>query len=313
MSEILLLRHGKSDWSVDADDFNRPLTDRGKRSAQRIGAWLQSNDLVPDHIWASPATRAKETAEKAIKVMGLPVRTIKLFPELYEARSITVLDVIAKARQNTGRTIIVGHNPGMEMALTTMVEEQLPDEDKIMPTATLAHLEFSEGATTLRNLIKPKTLPKKFAVMTEQGIVHWDRPAYYYQQSGVIPFRWKKGTLQVLLITKSRKQQWGVPKGIIEPGYSAMESAAKEAKEEGGILGDVYAEALGHYQHEKWGGVCQIGLYPMKVSELLDDADWESHKRERQWFSVSEAQQRLDNAEIKAMITKLASQIQEAE
>ena len=35
--ELLLLRHGKSDWSVGVDDFYRPLKDRGKRAAQRVG------------------------------------------------------------------------------------------------------------------------------------------------------------------------------------------------------------------------------------------------------------------------------------
>ena len=35
--ELLLLRHGKSDWETQSDDFSRPLKDRGKRAAQRIG------------------------------------------------------------------------------------------------------------------------------------------------------------------------------------------------------------------------------------------------------------------------------------
>ncbi len=35
LRELLILRHGKSDWSGDKDDFNRPLEDRGKRAAQR--------------------------------------------------------------------------------------------------------------------------------------------------------------------------------------------------------------------------------------------------------------------------------------
>jgi phosphohistidine phosphatase len=34
--ELLLLRHGKSDWGVSSDDFHRPLKIQGKRSAQRV-------------------------------------------------------------------------------------------------------------------------------------------------------------------------------------------------------------------------------------------------------------------------------------
>ena len=58
MTELLLLRHGKSDWSAGTDDLHRPLKNRGKRGAQRIGTWMWQQDLVPDHIISSPATRA---------------------------------------------------------------------------------------------------------------------------------------------------------------------------------------------------------------------------------------------------------------
>lgn len=310
MGDILLLRHGKSDWSVSVDDFHRPLTNRGKRSAQRIGQWLQQNKLVPQHIWSSPAKRAMETAEKTIKVMGLPVRKIESVPTLYEASAETVLQVISKARQNDGLTLIVGHNPGFEMALTVLLAAQLPDDDKVMPTATLAYIGFEGEQARLIQRIKPKTLPKQFPVMTEAGERLCDRPAYYYQQSGVLPYRWHNGALQVLLVTKSHKQQWGVAKGIIEPGYSATESAAKEAMEEAGVEGLITEPALGHYRHEKWGGVCNIVLYPMKVTSLLGDSQWESHKRERRWFEVEEACQQIENTAIKALIRELDSRLQ---
>ena len=45
--ELLILRHGKSDWSTGEDDFDRPLVDRGKRGAQRMGVWLATNNMIP--------------------------------------------------------------------------------------------------------------------------------------------------------------------------------------------------------------------------------------------------------------------------
>ncbi len=38
--ELLLFRHGKSDWSTGVDDYHRPLKDRGKRGAQRMATWI---------------------------------------------------------------------------------------------------------------------------------------------------------------------------------------------------------------------------------------------------------------------------------
>jgi len=68
--ELLLLRHGKSDWNSGVTDFRRPLKDRGKRGAQRMGTWLWQQDLRPDLILSSPAERALTTAHKCCKSMG---------------------------------------------------------------------------------------------------------------------------------------------------------------------------------------------------------------------------------------------------
>lgn len=61
--ELLLLRHGKSDWSTGDDDFHRPLKDRGKHAAQRIGVWLAQQKRIPDIIISSPAERALNSAQ----------------------------------------------------------------------------------------------------------------------------------------------------------------------------------------------------------------------------------------------------------
>lgn len=312
MSDVLLLRHAKSDWSVEVDDFDRPLNNRGKRSAQRIGEWLKTHDLVPEQVWVSTAKRTMETAEKTLKAMELPTSLIKPIPELYEASSFMVLDVILKARKNVGLTLIIGHNPGMEMALLDLVADQLPDfgDDKTLPTATLAHLRFEENQVSLVELIRPKNLPKKFPVWRDNQLSYDDRPAYYYQQSGVIPYRWDNEQLQVLLVTKRDREKWGIPKGIIEPGLSAIESAAKEAMEEAGAIGEIYPDALGRYQQNKWGGTCDITVYPMSVTELADDTHWESDKRLRQWFLVDAALRTLTKPELVAMIRALTKRFQ---
>ena len=59
MKTLLLLRHAKSSWADDRlSDFDRPLNDRGREDAPRMGKLLRQHDLVPDLIIASPAKRA---------------------------------------------------------------------------------------------------------------------------------------------------------------------------------------------------------------------------------------------------------------
>ncbi len=42
------------------------------------------------------------------------------------------------------------------------------------------------------------------------------QPDYFYNQSAVIPFRFRRDKLEVLLITSRRRKRWIIPKGIVE-------------------------------------------------------------------------------------------------
>jgi len=74
--ELLLLRHGKSDWNTNSSDFYRTLNNRGQRNAQQMGEWLDEQSLVPDLIICSPATRALTTAKIVSAAMGLSTDAI---------------------------------------------------------------------------------------------------------------------------------------------------------------------------------------------------------------------------------------------
>jgi phosphohistidine phosphatase len=126
-------------------------------------------------------------------------------------------------------------------------------------------------------------------------------PDWIYRQSGALPFRMKNGNLEVLLITSRKGKRWVVPKGIVEPGYDAPDSAAKEALEEAGIEGQMSSRSLGSYQQDKWGGTCEIEVYPMKVTRQL--SDWpESSSRKRAWLSCEEAARKVDRKDLRKII-----------
>jgi len=73
--KLLILRHGKSDWSTLKPDHERPLTDRGRVGAQRIAAWMQDRGLVPDLVVSSPAERSPRGVSSVLTVIrrSLPV------------------------------------------------------------------------------------------------------------------------------------------------------------------------------------------------------------------------------------------------
>jgi phosphohistidine phosphatase len=317
--ELLLLRHGKSDWDNDLEDFYRPLKDRGKRSAQQIGAWLQENDRVPDFVLSSPAVRAIETTRKCVKAMGLTVQQIHEDPRIYEAGVEQLCRVLADCPAEPRRLMMVGHNPGYEELLAWLVGDELamPSDGKLMPTGTLARLAMPDdwgnlqpGCADLRELIRPRGLPTQFPFPGPDGTEYRDRPAYYYTQSAVIPYRHREGNLEILLVTSSGKRHWVVPKGIHEPGLSAQDSAAKEALEEAGVLkGKVSKKPLGEYRLAKWGGECTVTVFAMEVKKVLPDEEWKQDNRRRQWVVPSKAAGFLKQPELAELVLRLASQV----
>lgn len=315
--ELLLLRHGKSDWSTGDDDVDRPLKDRGKRGAQRIGVWLAARDLLPNHIVSSPAERALTTAEKACKAMGMGVATIANDDRVYDADLADLLAVLAACPTDSRRVLLVGHNPGLEDLLLFLVPETaLPADDNLLPTATLARLDMPAdwrrlraGCARLENLIKPRRLPKTFPFPDAHGTERRLRPAYYYRQSSVVPYRLRDGKVEILIVSSSKRKHWVVPKGIREPGLSPQDSAACEAREEAGIEGQIGGTPVGSYRYEKWGATCTVQVFAMLVKRVLPEEQWEERHRGRRWVSPEEACSLLRQTELGPLVKKLAESV----
>ncbi len=309
--ELLLLRHGKSDWNTEFDDFHRPLTNRGKRGAQRMGVWLATHGMIPDYVVSSNAERAQVTAEKCCKAMGMGSAGIVPEQRIYCASIHDLIGVIRQLPPEAERVMLVGHNPGLEEILTYLADAtpEFADDGKLLPTATLAILttdkgwsEQKQGSARLESIIRPRSLPKKFPWPLMEDKEQRDRPAYYYNQSSVIPYRLRDGELEVLIVRSSKRKHWVVPKGIHEPGLTAQESAAKEALEEAGVEGLVEEAALGCYQYQKWGATCTVDVYAMEVRHVIPEADWQESYRTRRWVSIEQGASLVRQAELASMI-----------
>ena len=142
--ELLILRHGKSDWHLPVDDFNRPLKKRGRKNAQQMGGWLLRQELVPDYVISSPAYRALETARLACSVMQLSDKEIRQEPVVYGADVPELLQVLHAVSKDAKRVLMVGHNPGLEDLVLYLAAGKLawPEDGKLMPTAALARFRI---------------------------------------------------------------------------------------------------------------------------------------------------------------------------
>ncbi|MDX2211732.1 MAG: NUDIX hydrolase [Oculatellaceae cyanobacterium bins.114] len=130
------------------------------------------------------------------------------------------------------------------------------------------------------------------------------------RQSGVIPYRFHNEQIEVLLVTSSRSQQWTIPKGWIEVGMSADQSAAKEAWEEAGVVGRVTVPAIGSYKVRKLGVTCVVQVFLMLVQ--TEQVDYpEAKQRQRQWVSVAEAIHQVHRGKLKQLLKQVQRQEQD--
>ena len=129
----------------------------------------------------------------------------------------------------------------------------------------------------------------------------------YVAQAGAIPIRKhpQTGRLQVLLIRRRDGRKWGIPKGLVDPGYNHVQTAAKESLEEAGVEGVVSDTPVGDFTYDKFGGTCLVQVYVLHVTRVLDHWD-EMGLRERRWFDVREAADVAGRPAVRELIAKLA-------
>lgn len=123
--ELIVLRHAEA---VPANnmlgDADRPLSPAGEAAARRVGHALGAAAWLPDQVLVSPARRAAQTAEAIAEVLKLPALSRE--PRLYEADLATLLALLGAAPA-AARTLLVGHNPGLERLLAHLLPGRRAD------------------------------------------------------------------------------------------------------------------------------------------------------------------------------------------
>lgn len=169
MKRLTILRHAKSDWGdPGVDDFDRPLNDRGRLAARRIGAVFKSRGMSFTLVLASTARRVRETLDGVAETYGaLPIRFDE---DLYLASEPVLLDKIRGAPEADSSLLLVGHNPGLERLVVDLAQD---DDHGLrnrviggLPTAAAAVLEVHvekwtdvmKGQARFAELILPRDL-----------------------------------------------------------------------------------------------------------------------------------------------------------
>jgi phosphohistidine phosphatase len=133
MLQLVLMRHAKSDWDAAyGSDHDRPLAERGVRSALIMGRLLTSSEQVPDLIVTSSAVRAIRTAEVAAEAGSWKCPIVE-GRKIYGGGPGAVLAAVAKHGGSAQRVLVVGHEPTWSILVSDLVGARVE-----MKTASVA-------------------------------------------------------------------------------------------------------------------------------------------------------------------------------
>lgn len=146
MKRLAIMRHAKSDWGdSQVGDFDRPLNDRGWKTARRMGKELNHRSIRFDLVIASPAARVRETIDGLTEKLKLNAE-IRFEPRMYAASEQTLLEIVRSLPEAAHSPLLVGHNPGLQQLI---VELTHGDRHSLrgrvgekFPTGAFAQLEF---------------------------------------------------------------------------------------------------------------------------------------------------------------------------
>ncbi len=163
MKSIFLLRHAKAVSGGDSlRDLDRPLNERGRGQAERVGKYLKEQNIGLDLVFSSTAQRARETTELVLAAAEC-VPEVRYDPRIYEASRQQLLEVVSEIEEDKSAVLLVGHNPGLEELL-----QRLTGRVESMATGTLAKVDLNASDWTeaadqeghLDWLVKPQELAR---------------------------------------------------------------------------------------------------------------------------------------------------------
>lgn len=160
MKKIVFIRHGKSSWSHNLPDIDRPLKKRAYHDAELVSQQIKKQDFIPEIVFSSPANRAFTTCELITKNLGINKNKIEIVDDLYDFAGQNVIKFIQNINDSINNIMLFGHNYAFTSLVNALGDKYIDN----LPTTGLVLIEFhedswenlSEGVTKL--ILFPKEL-----------------------------------------------------------------------------------------------------------------------------------------------------------
>lgn len=118
----------------------------------------------------------------------------------------------------------------------------------------------------------------------------------------------------MLLVTGRKSGKWILPRGWPMEGRSPREVAEREAFEEAGVAGKARKKSVGCYTYPKRfddGRIvpCLVEVFGVRVDKIAKNYK-EKGQRQRKWVSFTEAQNLVEEPELRSLIIAFGQTLQ---
>ena len=169
MLHLYVMRHSKSSWSDPSlDDFDRPLSKRGKNNAKLICEFFIKKNLKFDLVYCSSSKRTIQT----LNILSEKISFKKIIKKkaLYHASEDEIIHILKQTGDNYKTLLLINHEPSMSELINRICLKENSDQfenlKRKFPTAAVAEVNFnfndweklSKVKGKLISFIKPKDL-----------------------------------------------------------------------------------------------------------------------------------------------------------
>ena len=120
MKTLYIMRHPHKEVAIpNQDDFDIKLSKEGIEEAKNIAQKLNSLNIKPDLIVASPASRTKTTAEIVSEILEYN-KSIMYNEVLFQAYVNELFETITYTFDTVNSLLLIGHNPSLTALTITL-------------------------------------------------------------------------------------------------------------------------------------------------------------------------------------------------
>jgi phosphohistidine phosphatase len=110
MKNITVIRHAKSSWELNVDDFYRPISKSGKDSAIKVAKISRGYHQNNSKILVSAVTRTSETAHIFASDWHVELNNQNFSCHLYTFDLLKFEQIVKSCQNSYNNLILFGHN-----------------------------------------------------------------------------------------------------------------------------------------------------------------------------------------------------------